>query len=74
MSVFLWLLGALMRVVSGLVRSRVLHGVIRHFITGVGSYWVVEGTIDAEQWQAIQGGLLAVLGLAWSALDKRVAR
>lgn len=43
---------------------------VRHALTSVGSVMVAKGYVDAGTTEAIIGGVLAVVGLAWSFKDK----
>lgn len=42
----------------------------RHILTGVGSVLVARGVVDSGTVEAIAGGVLAIIGLAWSYKDK----
>jgi hypothetical protein len=45
--------------------------IIRHILTSAGTVLVAKGYIDAGAFEAIVGGVLAVVGLAWSFSDKK---
>ena len=49
-------------------------GVIRHALTAAGGGLIANGAVTADQWQAIVGGVIAVLGVAWSIYQKRQAK
>jgi len=47
---------------------------VRHALTFAGGYLAAKGiALDDESIQAIAGGVAAVVGLAWSFVDKRKA-
>ena len=46
-------------------------GLIRHALTTAGGYMVANGMIGASDMETLVGGLMAVLGVAWSVYDKR---
>lgn len=48
-----------------------LAGLIRHALTMVGAVLVTRGYTDATAMDAIVGGVLAVVGVAWSMWAKR---
>ena len=49
-------------------------GVIRHALTAAGGGLIANGTITDSDLQAIVGGVIAVLGVAWSIYQKRQAK
>lgn len=44
--------------------------IVRHLLTSLGVVMVDRGYTDAATVQAVVGGVLAVVGLAWSFKDK----
>ncbi len=46
-------------------------GMVRHIMTAAGAILVAKGIGDAETMQQVGGGILAVIGLVLSALDKK---
>ena len=49
-------------------------GLIRHALTTVGGMFVANGMITNTDQDAIIGGLMAAIGVAWSLYDKRRAK
>lgn len=47
-----------------------ISAVARHILTAVGGYFVAKGTIDQASVEAIVGGIVATIGLAWSLIAK----
>jgi len=50
---------------------------VRHTLTFVGAYLVTKGVIGPEQVEmlpAVSGGVLAIIGFAWSFFDKKATR
>lgn len=48
----------------------IISAVVRHILTAVGGYFVAKGTIDQASVEAIVGGVVATIGLAWSLIIK----
>lgn len=44
--------------------------IVRHLLTSAGTVLVAKGYVDAGAFDAIVGGVLAAVGLAWSWKDK----
>lgn len=55
------------------MKTRIALGMARHLLTIIGGAMVAEGYADAETVSQIQGGVVALFGMAWSAFDKRTA-
>jgi|NOAtaT_6_FD_contig_21_6847359_length_262_multi_3_in_0_out_0_1 hypothetical protein len=48
----------------------IIGAVLRHILTAVGGYFVAKGVVDQGSVEAIVGGVVASVGLAWSLLVK----
>lgn len=46
-------------------------GLTRHLMTGIGGAMMASGVGTSTQWEAITGGLVAVVGVAFSVRQKR---
>ena len=46
-------------------------GIVRHILTTLGGILVTKGYVDASGIEAIAGGVVAVVGVVWSVLEKR---
>jgi len=51
-----------------------LFGVIRHAMTTAGGGLVAAGVVTNEQWTALVGGVVAILGIGWSIWQKKKAK
>ena len=49
----------------------VLLGLARHILTAGGGFLVAKGTIDAAGAEQLVGGLIAILGVVASIIDKK---
>lgn len=47
-----------------------VQALIRHALTAVGGGLVTSGSIDGQTMEAITGGVIALVGVAWSAWEK----
>jgi hypothetical protein len=45
-------------------------GIIRHCFTFIGGMLIIKGSVDAEEWEAISGYAIALVGGIWSIVDK----
>jgi hypothetical protein len=45
-------------------------GIVRHFLTTAAGGLIAHGYLNADQSQAIVGGIVALIGVAWSLLQK----
>jgi hypothetical protein len=45
-------------------------GIIRHCLTFIGGMLIIKGSVDAEEWEAISGYAIALVGGIWSVVDK----
>ncbi len=48
-----------------------IYGLLRHVLTMAGGYLVAKGYVAEGDVETIVGAVLALGGVAWSALDKR---
>ncbi len=48
-----------------------LLGISRHILTAAGGYLVAKGTIDPAGAEQLVGGILAILGVVASIIDKK---
>lgn len=48
-----------------------IDGLIRHVLTGVGGVIIAKGLADDATIQTIIGGVMALVGLVWSLVNKR---
>lgn len=55
------------------MNATIASAVTRHVLTAVGGGLVVKYGIDGATFDAIIGGLSALVGLVWSIMDKRQA-
>jgi hypothetical protein len=46
-------------------------GVVRHILTAVGGALASQGVMSADDTNAIVGGVVALVGLVWSMLNKK---
>ena len=46
-------------------------GIIRHILTSVGGAVVATGYVGESDYTAIVGGVVAIVGVVWSVLDKK---
>lgn len=46
-------------------------GIIRHILTSVGGAVVATGYVGQDDYTAIVGGVVALIGVVWSVLDKK---
>lgn len=51
----------------------VVGGFVRHVLTGLGGSAVTAGIITTDELTAVVGGAVAILGVVWSVIQKRVA-
>ena len=51
----------------------IILGIVRHSLTSIGGWLVASGRLSASDSEQIIGGVLAVLGVAWSIYSKRCA-
>ena len=63
--------------IKALVTRRALAAVVRHGMTAIGGYLVASGMVEADtlngtEWEAVQGGVVAAVGLVWSIADKAI--
>lgn len=47
---------------------------IRHALTTAGGYLVAQGAITSGDAEALTGGIMALVGVAWAMWDKRRAK
>ena len=47
-------------------------GLIRHILTTAGGAWIAAKIgISGDEWQAAAGAIVVIIGVIWSAIDKR---
>jgi len=46
-------------------------GIVRAVLAAAGGGLVANGTVTSDQWQAIGGGVLALIAAVWSILNKQ---
>jgi len=51
--------------------SDTLQGLIRHALTTLGGFVAAKGYIAASEAEVLAGALTAILGVAWSIIEKR---
>jgi len=49
-------------------------GIVRHILTTVGGVLVTNGTLSDSDLQAAIGGLMTVIGVVWSVVEKQQAK
>ena len=49
----------------------VIASIVRHFLTLIAGGLIADGTITDAQIQVISGGILTVVVLAWSVIEKK---
>lgn len=45
--------------------------ILRHLLTAVGTGLAAKGVVDEASWQTLSGGVLAIVSVVWSLLDKK---
>lgn len=50
------------------MKKAVVLGQIRHGLTALGTYFVAEGSMNADTLKLIVGGVCALIGFVWSML------
>jgi hypothetical protein len=48
-------------------------GIVRHILTTGGGFLVASGALTSAQAETTVGALIALIGVVWSVIDKRVA-
>lgn len=56
--------------IKAIVNQKLAGLLTRHIMTAVGGVLIAEGYADAETWQTITGGAVALSGLALSGAEK----
>lgn len=49
-------------------------GIIRHILTLLAGWLVAKGWMEASQTETVIGAVLALAGVGWSVMDKRMNR
>lgn len=53
------------------MKALIIGSILRHVLTGAGSVIIAKGYSDASAWEAISGGVLALVGLVASYFNKK---
>lgn len=56
---------------GSIMMAKVVASGARHFMTAAGGALIAAGYADAETWQAVQGGGVALVGILWAIVDKK---
>lgn len=59
---------------KNLITKDAMLGYIRHGLTTVATLLVAKGVVDAGQAEILVGGLIGIIGVGWSAVDKALAK
>lgn len=51
--------------------AAVVSALARHLLTAVGGAYAAKYDVDGESFEALVGGLAALVGILWSVYDKR---
>lgn len=46
-------------------------GIVRHVLTTAGGGLIANGAVTGAQWQDVVGGIVALIAVGWSILQKR---
>lgn len=58
---------------GAIVNQDTVLGIVRHLLTAGGGILVASGYTTNDQWTAISGGVVALVGVIWSILQKKQA-
>lgn len=53
------------------MNAEIISGLVRHFLTALGSYWVTTGLVGKDDVEAIAGGASVLVAVLWSILHKK---
>ena len=53
------------------MNAEIIAGLVRHFLTAMGSYWVTNGMVGKDDMEAIAGGISVLISVLWSVLHKK---
>jgi hypothetical protein len=53
-----------------MINQEQLLGLIRHILTIIGTFLIMNGSIDEPNWTLITGSFLSLASILWSVFDK----
>jgi hypothetical protein len=53
------------------MNNEILLGLVRHILTAIGGVLVAKGSVDQSTVETVIGGIVAIVGAAWSVFSKK---